>query len=174
MASRVQVEFGEKSYMWDGHRWYDAKSFEQPPHVIIKELNHLLVKRLQKHDLAITESHRILHEASIARESQQYERAEKLTRRVLNGEPDNLAALAVLCAVLRARGKPKIALSETEKHKNASHAPLLTSRAAALCDLKRWDEAKRVIGRALAISSDEEAFAVMNRVKSAAPELYGK
>ena len=53
---------------------------------------------------------------------------------------------------------------------------LLTTRAAALCDLRRWEEAKTTIGRALAILRGEshkaEAFAVVRRIKANRPDLY--
>jgi hypothetical protein len=44
--------------------------------------------------------------------------------------------------------------------------------AAALCDLQRWEEAKKEIGRALAIGESEEAFSVVRRIKAARPDLY--
>jgi hypothetical protein len=54
------------------------------------------------------------------------------------------------------------------------NGPLLTSRAAAFCDLGRWEEARRSVGRALAISGgSEEAFMVVKRIKQHRPDLYG-
>ena len=49
---------------------------------------------------------------------------------------------------------------------------LLTSRAAALCDLGIWEEAKKTVGRSLAISKSAEAYNVVNRIKAAKPDLY--
>jgi hypothetical protein len=36
-----------------------------------------------------------------------------------------------------------------------------------LCDLKRWEAAKRTIGYALASEESEEAFSVIRRIKAA-------
>ena len=55
----------------------------------------------------------------------------------------------------------------------STHVPLLTTRAAAYCDLKLWEQAKKIIGKALAIEESEEAFMVVKRIKAARPEIYG-
>ena len=63
----------------------------------------------------------------------------------------------------------------TEGLKHLSSPALLTTRAAAaaLCDLERWDEAKRAVSAALAMGKvDPEAFNVVSRIKSARPDLY--
>jgi len=56
--------------------------------------------------------------------------------------------------------------------RDANDHVLLTTRAAALCDLGRWEEAKRTVGRSLAIESSDEAFSVARRIKAARPDLY--
>ncbi|MCB0226529.1 MAG: hypothetical protein KDI02_22745, partial [Anaerolineae bacterium] len=61
-----------------------------------------------------------------------------------------------------------------EAFRDTNYSPLLTSRAAALCDLKRWEEAKKTIGRCLVISKNETAFSVVNRIKAERPDLYEK
>jgi hypothetical protein len=38
--------------------------------------------------------------------------------------------------------------------------------------MKRWEEAKKPIGRALAIGEGAEAFSVMRRIKANRPDLY--
>jgi len=62
----------------------------------------------------------------------------------------------------------------TEGLKHLSSPVLLTTRAAALCDLERWEEAKRAVGAALAMGKgDPEAFNVVSRIKSNRLDLYG-
>ena len=172
VTKQIQVELDGQNYIWDGRKWYGAKSYEEPPAIIAQKLNSLSKKSFSEEDSEIHDLSKLVKLAAAAREAQQFERAEKLVRRVLKIEPYNEAAMAVLCAVLRGRGLPKQALAETEQFRKTDHVPLLTSRAAALCDLKRWEEAKRVIAKAHAIRADEETFAVINRIKSKKPELY--
>jgi tetratricopeptide (TPR) repeat protein len=161
-----------KIYVWTGHFWYDAETYIQPPEVVIRRLNTLLKEQLSQEDANISDVHILLERASNARKTFQYDRAESLARQCLNFEPGNPAALAVLCAALRAMGQPQRALDETEAYSDISSPPLLTSRAAALYDLKRWGEAKRTVGRALAIRESAEAFSVMRRIKAERPDLY--
>ena len=42
----------------------------------------------------------------------------------------------------------------------------------ALCDLGRWEEAKRTVGHSLRIQESDEAFSVVRRIKAARPDLY--
>jgi len=89
--------------------------------------------------------------------------------------PEDPAALSVLCSSLRKLGKPEEALERTKDYKY-HNAALLTSRAAAMCDLGLWKEAKHEVCIALAISKDDsekaEVFNVVKRIKDAAPYLY--
>jgi len=172
MAQNKRIHFNGKDYIWTGTGWYEAQTFLTPPQVIVRQLNTQLEQELKTEDTAIVNPAILIERASAARDALQYSRAEKLIRRALELSPGNHAALAVLCSVLRARGQPQQALDETEAFRRESHPPLLTSRAAALCDLKRWEEAKKEIGRALAIEESEEAFSVVRRIKAEKPDLY--
>jgi len=172
MHQHVVVQFDGKSYTWTGKDWYETKTFLRPPSTIIRKLNARLAQDLQCADTALTSVDAILKQANNARNAEQYGRAERLIRRALSQAPNHVGALAMLCAVLRAKGLPQQALDETAAFARANYSPLLTSRAAALCDLQRWEEAKHEIGRVLAIQASEEAFSVMHRIKAARPDLY--
>jgi hypothetical protein len=76
--------------------------------------------------------------------------------------------------VLRHLGASDRAVQETEPLRAGNYPPLLVSRAAALCDLERWEEAKAIVGRALAAGDSPEAFEVVHRIKANRPELYEK
>jgi len=170
-GSLINVMMDGAQYTWTGSDWYDS-SFVDPPATIVRKLNMALASVLRKEDEKISSIKEMVQRVIEARDALQYDRSEALARRILTIKPKNGTALAVLCATLRARNQPQQALDETEIGAKLSNTALLTSRAAALCDLRRWEEAKRVVGRALAIASSEEAFSVVNRIKAAAPHLY--
>lgn len=171
-SRNVSIELDGKRYVWTGDGWYEAEMFLEPPQVVVRQLNKLLTEELEQEDANISDVYILLERASRAREALQHHRAEKLARQCLKLAPGSHAALAVLCAALRAKGQPQRAIEETDEYSDTTHLPLLTSRAAALCDLRRWEEAKRIIGRALAIGKSEEAFSVMRRIKAERPDLY--
>ena len=168
----VTVELEGKSYMWNGSAWHETTTFMSPPSMIIPKLNNRLSDALEEEDENITDIGLLIKRAVNARDWSQYSRSEKLARRILKLKPSNQPALAILCATLRAGGYPQKALDETDGYKNLPCPPLLTSRAAALCDLGRWEEAKKTVGRSLAISQSGEAYSVVNRIKAARPDLY--
>jgi len=167
------IELDGQIYTWDGGRWFDA-SFLIPPTSIVSKLNALIDGGLQEEDAKISDNKALIARARKARAAAQYDRAEQIARRVLTRDPCNLPGLCVLCAVLRQKGLPEKAVEETEPFKNSNNTFLLTSRAAALCDLERWDEAKKEIGRVLAMRGSEEAFLVVKRIKKSRPDLYGE
>lgn len=168
----VMFELNGVGYVWTGENWHEAETFLEPPQVAVRQLNKLLAKKLTDEDANISDIPLLLERARTAREALQHRRSEKLARQCLKLSPGNPMALAVLCAALRAKGQPQKAVRETDEYSGSNHLPLLTSRAAALCDLRRWKEAKRTISHALAIGNSEEAFNVMHRIKAERPDLY--
>jgi tetratricopeptide (TPR) repeat protein len=166
------VELEGRNYTWNGAEWYESDTFLVPPESVVKALNSRLAKELEQDDLAIADVETLLETAKTARDALQYERAERLARRALAQSPGNVGALAILCSVLRVSGHPERALKETDRYRHTNYPPLLTSRAAAHCDLKQWAAAKKEVGQALAIQPSEEAFSVARRVKAARPHLY--
>ncbi len=168
------IPLNGRTYTWNGKGWIDAKTFTKPPQVVILELNRLLSGRLSQEDDAIEDPTLILERARMARDSGQWARAQALVTRMLALRPGDPGSLAILCSALRAQGTPELAIEKTDPFKGSSYPPLLTSRAAALCDLGQWEGAKKVIGRVLAQPGQHaEAWAVVNRIKSASPNLYG-
>ena len=168
----IQISLDNIMYEWNGTSWYEANTFKVPPQVIQNNLNARLYPILEQEDDQITNLHELLERAEQAKEDKQYHRSEKLVRRALASSPNHLGARAILSSCLRATGRAQQALDETEFFKYESYPPLLSSRAAALCDLERWEEAKRVIGRVLAMEGSPEAFLIVQRVKNAKPNLY--
>ncbi len=171
--STTKIEYQKHTYTWTGATWYD-ENYLKPSQVILRTLNQRLDSALVEEDHKVTNIHELIDRARKARDTAQYSRAERLSRRILELEPDNHAGAAMLCAALRARHRPRQALEETDRFAHSGNPALLTSRAAACCDLGLWEEARRYVGQSLAIVESEEAFMVVKRIKSEHPELYRK
>lgn len=168
----VEVELNGKRYTRNGSSWYETETFLTPPLVIVRQLDRLLDQSPSREELALTDVEKLLQRAHDASLSALHGRAEALARRALQLSPGHLGALAMLSSALRAQGRPKQALEETAPWRRENYSPLLTSRAAALCDMDQWEEAKRVIGRVLAMGASDEAWSVVGRIKRARPDLY--
>jgi hypothetical protein len=75
-------------------------------------------------------------------------------------------------------GKPEEALKESALYKNEIFPPIITTRAAALCDLERWQEAKIEISRVFSIQRKHDLWhypepsKVLSRIKVARPDLF--
>lgn len=174
MKEKAIVELDGKGYIWTGRDWYESETFLRPAGFVISRLNLLLARQLVEEDLSTTDVEILLTNARAARDTSQHKRAERVARRVLELSPGHRGALAILCSTLRAAGRPRQALKETHAFRGIEYPPLLTSRAAAYCDLKQWEAAKREVGRALAMKTpaSDEAFSVVRRIKAARPDLY--
>lgn len=170
---KKQVEVDGVSYIWNGKFWVNSRTFLAPPRAVESILNQKLSRELSIEDAKETNPEVLLKNARIARDNCQYQRALELCYRVLAMRSGHLGVAAVLCSVLRSKGMPERALHETQAFKGRAYIPLLVSRAAAMCDLEMWEDAKKEIGKALAVpGAHESAFAVVNRIKAARPNLY--
>ena len=172
MPEVKQIEFDGKNYTWNGDRWFDSQTFLTPCKETQRRLNDELRIVLAEEDALEQDPYKLVHMASSARDALQYDRAEELCHRAIHLDPHSKAPYSVLSSTLRARGDACHAVAVTEPYKNCNDPILLTTRAAALCDLGRWKEAKRTVGRALAISESPEAFNVVRRIKKECPGLY--
>jgi tetratricopeptide (TPR) repeat protein len=97
----------------------------------------------------------------------------RIGERVLVTEPRNGFAIARVSSILRAKGEPEQALNVTSRlPENQQGHAVLTTRAAALCDLGHLPEAMRTIRRALALLQScpkieaTEALSVYGRIRS--------
>jgi len=173
---RISLE--GRTYAWTGKKWVDVETFTNPAAVTVNKLNAILLLRLKEEDEKITDTDQLISRARNAKTQTQYGRAEGLARRALQLSPGNLWAVTVLCSCLRALGKPEDALRESAPYKNEIFPPMITTRAAALCDLGRWEEAKIEISRVFSIQRKHDLWhylepsIVLKRIKSARPELF--
>lgn len=164
MAER-RFDLDGQTYIWTGRDWYKATTQMKPERVVRDKLDALLAAQ----ELSVDEK---LARAKTARSEQKLLQAERLVREVLQAHPQHHGAAAILSGVLRDLELPDEALLVTAPFVGDSYAAIFTTRAAALCDLARWEEAKREVARALAIGGDQEAFAVVLRIKKERPDLY--
>lgn len=170
---RITVKLDSGKYLWDGSKWIDIKNFTIPPLAIIEKLNEEIKDiDLDYRDMALTD---LTTMASNFKDNGNIYKALEIIEYVLSKVPDDSATLSVLCSLLRKNGKPDEALIRTDNY-NHPNTALLTSRAAAMCDLEQWEEAKREVGRALAMTKGnnqkQEAFNVVKRIKENRPDLY--
>ncbi len=159
-------------YRWDGKTWFDLRTHQIPPRALTQTLNAELQTILAEQDDRTADFDTLLDHAKAAARAGQMTRAERLVRKALEIQPGHGGAAAVLSSVLRQRRAPDRALQETEHCRDPRNLPLLTSRAAAYCDLGRWEEAKREIAPVLAQGDADGALAVVRRIKAARPDLY--
>jgi hypothetical protein len=165
------INFSGILYTWNEKCWVGPDHIK-PPEIIITKLNRKLKIYLLREDQKIADTSVLAQRTKIARENSDYARAERIARRILQLEPNHQFGIAILCATLRGMGMPQRALDETDLYKFTKNPALLTSRAAAFCDLGNWEKAKKTIAMALAIAKGDQAFSVVNRIKKARPDLY--
>ena len=165
------------SYLWNGKKWCDKNTYLEPPRAIMTRLDALAADQITAQDNAVTDLDELLKKAKQAQEHDQIQRSLNLIRRVHNKRPTHIGTVAMMCSILRTANQPEKALALADSFRSSKNSSLLTSRAAALCDLNRWDEGLKQIRQVLAIvgnrgGSAEMAFAVYHRIKQAAPELF--
>src|SRR6266446_5628259 len=135
-VTRTVVYEGER-YKWDGIRWL-TDSYLIVSEVVAARLNECYAEMIEADDMAITDIQQLLDRAKMARDAKSLTRAKRLVERVLRANPHHLGAAAVLSSVLREQLAPDQALAVADRFPGCRYTPLLTSRAAALCDLGRW------------------------------------
>jgi hypothetical protein len=168
------VQYQGRAYVWDGHEWYGAEDNTIPPRSVVVRLDALLDEQVAAEEQALTDAHELLQRAKVARDRLLYQRAERLARRALSLRPTEVGIASVLCSVLREACKPGESLELADRFRDTGYAPLLTSRAAALCDLGRWSEALAQIRTVLDAGKSEPARAVFNRIRKVAPYVFPK
>jgi hypothetical protein len=179
-TQRRIIKYDNQTYSWTGKRWVDIETFTSPPAVVVDQLNALLLPILLEEDDKISNVQQLLERAKEARDQKQHTRTETLARKILHLAPGNFGAMAILCSCLRAVGKPEEALKASESHKMVEYPPIILTRAAALCDLGRWEAAMIEARKVFAIAkkntswgySNIQADRIINRIKAIRPDLF--
>ncbi|MBL8792723.1 MAG: hypothetical protein JNM56_02330 [Planctomycetia bacterium] len=180
MFSPIVLTLNGNSYSWDGNHWYGTTDYTVPSLAIINRLNASIADQVAAEDAAVTDLSELLSRAKRAQATGQLQRALRLARRAFEGNRKHLGAAAVLCGVLREIGRPTEALAIANTAGVYEYPPILTTRAAALCDLGQWNEALRQINAVIANGvkrtgrGSDQALAVRGRIKANAPDLFEK
>lgn len=177
---RRTIKYDNRTYAWTGKRWVDIQTFTSPPAMIVDQLDALLLPILLEEDEKTSDVKQLIDRAKDAKKQAQYSRAEGLARKALQLSPDYPGAVAVLCSCLRSLNRPEEALKASELHKMVEYPPVILTRAAALCDLGRWEDAMIEVRKVLAISkkhsswgySNIQADRIINRIKAIRPDLF--
>jgi hypothetical protein len=178
MPRSITITFNGSKYIWNGKRWFDRKTCLEPPTVISSKLNTMVASQRRAKDKASAENmDNLLRKAKKAQYQGQIPKA--LARQVHNRRPQHIGTAAILCSVLRTANKSKEAVALANNFSSSNYSPLLTARAAALCDLNRWDDALKQIRQVFTIrmkskksSGNDEALAVYSRIKQNASHLF--
>jgi hypothetical protein len=179
-TQRRIIKYDNRTYSWTGKRWIDISTFTSPPAMIVDQLDAILLPILLEEDDTISDVQQLIDRAKDAKAQAQYSRAEGLARKALQLSPDYPGAVAVLCSCLRSLNRPEEALKTSELHKMVDYPPVILTRAAALCDLGRLEDAMIEVRKVLAIAkkntswgySNIQADRIINRIKSIRPDLF--
>lgn len=157
-SRKIRATDDGSTYEWNGSAWVDVAT----------HLRAAAGAELRAIEAAIAGFDALLSAAMNAKAAGDFPRADRLLARALAIRPAHEGALCVLCSLRRLQQDPERGLEETAAVGATSrYAPLLTSRAAALCDLGRWEEAGRQIEVVLAMGNvSDEALAVVKRIQS--------
>lgn len=179
MSKTIAVTFEGNEYLWDGKKWFDRNTFLEPPKAIVPKLDVLSANQLSAQDETITDIDELLRRANEAQKRGQIKRALKLARLIHAQRPKHVEAVAMLCGILRTVNQPEKALLLADRFRHVNYAPILTSRASALCDLERWEEGLKQIRQVIAAETrskksggSPQALSVYNRIKDNAPDLF--
>lgn len=178
MQQLTRVTLNGQVYMFNGKNWLGS-DYMIPPSSLIPELDRLAEDQFVYEDSQINGFQELMDIAISLRDAGQFVRALKASRKAMEIQPDDAAPASVCCSILRMmrRSEEALAIADNFLESGSRYRPLLTSRAAALADLDRYDEALRQIRQVIAIGrgkGGEEAMAVWSRIKAEAPELFLK
>ncbi len=172
-----ECELDGTKYVWNGKMWYEDEKYIELPVTITNKLNAVMhpvdPAEIEYKKLTIEE---MMKQACALKDENNAEKALDLVKFVLKTAPTDEKAISLLCLILKTQGKPELALDETSKFIRSSKLPaLFAMRATALCDLERWEEAKKEAARALVLGKKEyreEVLSIVGRIKAKKPELY--
>jgi tetratricopeptide (TPR) repeat protein len=169
-----KVEWEGQKYVLSESGFYNARTFLRPPEAVQQHLKSAYAQQLKQASENERNLTSLLNYSGIAKKLGYLNLALKFVERVLVSEPRNGFAVARASSILRAKGQPQKALAVTNRiPENQQGHVLLTTRAAALCDLGHYHEAMTVIRRALALLRGRpkieatEALSVYGRIRSA-------
>jgi len=175
MPAPITVTFDGKQYQWNGEKWFDKSTYLEPPTTIASKLHALSAVQIAAQDDIVTDLKKLLKRVKNPQKHRQIQRTLKVLRRYRDKSHKRVETVAILCGILRKANQPEEALALADEFLGTNYCPLLTARAAVLCDLNRWEEGLKQIRQIPAIdkgSGETEATAVYSRIEQNAPELF--
>lgn len=179
MRKSKTVVLDGNQYCWNGKRWFNKITYLEPPTAISSKLTSMITKQITAQDEKIADVDALLRKAKKAHYRGEIPKALMLARKAYHQRPQHRGTVVTLCSVLRTANKSREAVDVTSSFRSSHDSPILTSRAAALCDLNRWDDALKQIRQVFAMrrksrtsSGTEEALAVYRRIKQNASYLF--
>ena len=119
--------------------------------------------------------HEIIEVARHAHDAYQLDVALQLADKAFSECPTSQNIASTLSSILRDLKRPKEAIQVAETFDKIGSKPLLTTMAAAYCDLEEYEKSYRLVNRVIAMSNGrggKEIMAVRARLKSIKPSLF--
>ena len=162
----IEISVEGNTYIWNGETWTDER-FLRPPSRVRHQLMRQLIGQLRRAPVARLDVDLVLAAASVSIDEGHPDDARGLAQLMLESNPRHVEAARVLATALRRLRQPRLAIDVTTPFARRRNAEILTVRAAAYCDISQWDEADKLIRRALTIedaASSPETVKVLARV----------
>lgn len=167
----IETVFEGTKYYWEEGRWVSEAGIV-PPSYINQQLWALLADQISKQYDENTPFDELLKVAKTLRDQGCYEQAKELLRKAYMTGYNREQVIAVVGSVLRKEEKPEEVIKITQDYVRSQYPPILGVRAAAMCDLGKWDEALALNKRAMAIEiskynqASEESHNVRRRIRN--------
>lgn len=153
-----------KSYHWNGQAWLDS-DFLRVPERLAHELTDRFLDELLRpeQDDWMEKAVNLRRRGTDLQNRATLRLVARACRNRLAMNPDELPTIAILSSALRHLGQSNQAEEVTRSYLDGA---ILTSRAAALCDLGRWHEAEETVKLALRHGGGRHALQVRWRMQS--------
>lgn len=165
----MKIVFEEQTYSWNGIRWLDSDGLAAPQRVAQQLNGRRLTQWWEEHADKLTPRNAPTWLAELRRRALDRDSGtglrwlESIAQRLLERFPRDPYITSVLAACLRDQGQPHVALRIGMPAMRPGPSALRTTLAASLCDLKRWEEASKLLGSPV----DGHSRAVASRINGA-------
>jgi hypothetical protein len=176
---RLPLWIDSRRYVRTEVGWFDVHGAIASAALAMR-LERTLVKRLTDEDDLTSDPAFLLTRAWFAQALGHTRRVEELSRAALRAHvafadlgsetpPDArriaLAAASLLSSSLRQQRRADKALAETAIFATEEYAPLMTSRAAALCDMGQWEAGHELAIRARDLRGSDVVIKLLDRIQ---------
>ncbi len=165
--TRIEIVVDGKTYKWFEKGGITDARYVTPPQVEAEKVRLALAPHVKKFDLEVKDPSELLQRATRAKNDNWHARCLWIADHMLALDPGNESAAVMQSSALRDLGRAEDAVAATEPFERSGGCALLTTRAAALLDVGRRDEAIRCAKRAWAQGCrGPELSRVFSRIES--------